>query len=204
MFLAYAVYQGRLGWGLRGIHDDEEAAEGVGVPTFGYKMAALALSGALAGLSGGLHALHMRYVTSDAVFSLRVPMLVIVMAILGGRNHWAGPVLGAAIVHTLNDRLSGAGWSEVVLGVLMMGVVAAFPRGVYGRLCERDGRRVAGWSAAAAALYGLATRSSVLDSLLVGWLVLLGLLMVPARWPLFGWRPGLLRSRTVREVADKG
>jgi branched-chain amino acid transport system permease protein len=39
-------------------------AEVMGVPTFRYKLAAFALSCALAGLAGGIHALFVSYVTA--------------------------------------------------------------------------------------------------------------------------------------------
>jgi branched-chain amino acid transport system permease protein len=46
----------RAGRGLFAIHDDEDAAEVMGVPTYRYKLR-LAISCALAGVAGGIHAL---------------------------------------------------------------------------------------------------------------------------------------------------
>ena len=34
----------------------------------------------------------------ELVFSLTIPLFVIVMSVLGGRRHWLGPVIGAAFV----------------------------------------------------------------------------------------------------------
>jgi len=67
LLIAYVVQQSRLGVGLFAIHDDEDAAEVMGVPTFRYKLAALAISCALAGLAGGVHALFISYVTTGEV-----------------------------------------------------------------------------------------------------------------------------------------
>jgi branched-chain amino acid transport system permease protein len=39
--IAYAIPRARLGLGLFAIHDDEDAAEVMGVPTYGYKLVAL-------------------------------------------------------------------------------------------------------------------------------------------------------------------
>ena len=47
--IAWAIYVSRFGAGLFAIHDDEDAAEVMGVPTYRYKLAALAISCALAG-----------------------------------------------------------------------------------------------------------------------------------------------------------
>src|SRR5204863_251142 len=54
---ARAVSRARWGAGLFAIHDDEDVAEVMGVPTFRYKLAALGLSAGLAGLAGGVHAM---------------------------------------------------------------------------------------------------------------------------------------------------
>jgi branched-chain amino acid transport system permease protein len=182
------TYGSRHGWGLRAIHDDERVAEGLGVPTFAYKMTALALSGAIAGLSGGLHALQVRYVTADAVFSLRVPLLVIMMCVLGGRRHWLGPVLGAGVVHSINDRLSGPGManvSEVVMGLLLMVVVAALPEGIYGRLKQRG--PVAGGVGLAGMGMATAAGAGLLDALAVGVGAAVILLVAPTRVLGGGW-----------------
>ena len=53
----------KLGAGLFAIHDDEDVAEVMGVPTYRCKLAAFALSCALAGMAGGIHALFVSYVT---------------------------------------------------------------------------------------------------------------------------------------------
>ncbi|MCL6551818.1 MAG: branched-chain amino acid ABC transporter permease [Firmicutes bacterium] len=184
------TFRSRHGWGLRAIHDDEPVAEGLGVPTFTYKMAALVLSGAVAGLSGGLHALQVRYVTADAVFSLRVPLLVIMMCVLGGRRHWLGPVLGAGVVHAINDRLSGPGLgtvSEVLMGLLLMVVVAALPEGIHDRLRERGA--AAGATGLAVLALAAAAGAGLLDALAIGVGAFLVVLVVPKRLVGGGRRP---------------
>ncbi|MDR7482031.1 MAG: branched-chain amino acid ABC transporter permease [Armatimonadota bacterium] len=194
------THRSRHGWGLRAIHDDERVAEGLGVPTFAYKIAALALSGAVAGLSGGLHALQVRYVTADAVFSLRVPLLVIMMCVLGGRRHWLGPILGAGVVHAINDRLSGPGLgtvSEVVMGLLLMVVVATLPDGIYSRVTER------GTTATVVGLVAMgvaaAAGASLLDALAIGVGTFVLLLVTPKR--LWGGGRGIGRRPRGVEAA---
>ena len=138
--LAAWIQGSRFGLGLSGIRTDEEAAEGLGVPTFWYKMGILVLSSALAGLSGALHALQIGYVTTEDVFNLRVPLFVILMSVLGGTDHWMGPVVGAAAIYTFTDRLSAFGannLNQLLLGLLLVVVVAALRDGVYRRLRRR-------------------------------------------------------------------
>ena len=46
----------------------------MGVPTYRYKLVALAISCALAGVAGGIHALFLNYVTVGEVFTITVPL----------------------------------------------------------------------------------------------------------------------------------
>src|SRR5690606_17462250 len=134
------VQNSRLGWGLFSIRDDEDVAETLGVPTFRFKMIALGLSTFLAGLSGAVNSLQISYVTIEDVFNIRVPLLVILMSILGGTRHWAGPIVGALVVYTLNDRLNRAGledFSDLIVGALLILMIVAVKEGLYLRMRER-------------------------------------------------------------------
>src|SRR5207253_1860608 len=99
--VAYQVQYSPLGRGLFAIHDDEDVAEVLGVPTYRYKLAALAISCALAGVAGGIHALFVSYVTVGETFSIVVPLSVVLMSVLGGTRHWLGPAIGAALITAL-------------------------------------------------------------------------------------------------------
>lgn len=151
---AQLVQHSRLGWGLFSVRDDEDVAETLGVPTFRFKMFALGISTFLAGLSGAVHALQISYVTIEEVFNIRVPLLVILMSILGGMRHWMGPVLGALVVTTLNDRLNRAGledFSDLIIGALLILMIVVVKEGLYLRIRERP------WPALLGAALGLAT-----------------------------------------------
>ena len=88
--VAWKVHASKLGLGLFAIHDDEDVAEVMGVPTLRYKMLAFALSCALAGLAGGIHALFVNYVTVGETFNITVPLTVVLMSVLGGTRYWPG------------------------------------------------------------------------------------------------------------------
>jgi branched-chain amino acid transport system permease protein len=140
IFTAYMVYSSRLGRGLFAINDDEAVAEGLGVPSFRYKMIAFGLSAFFAGLAGGLHAVQISYVTVEGTFSLTVPLFVILMSLLGGRRHWLGPAIGAAIIYTLNDAFSDTSLqllNDVAVGGLLIVIILFMPEGIFGRLRQR-------------------------------------------------------------------
>lgn len=137
---AYLMEQSRLGWALFAVRDGEDVAEGLGVPTFRHKMLAIALNALLAGLGGAILAVQLGFVTVEAVFSLTVPLFVIVMSVLGGRNSWLGPTIGAAVIVLLQDRLAAAGfegWSLVILGLVLATLVVLAPDGLVVRFAQR-------------------------------------------------------------------
>lgn len=140
VFVSYAIYHSRFGLGLFSIRDDEEVAEGLGVPTFRYKMTIFAISCFFIGLSGALHALQIGYITVEGIFSLRIPLFVILMSILGGRQHWLGPVIGAVIIHTLTDTFSKASieyLNQIIIGSLLIVMILFLRDGIYERLRHR-------------------------------------------------------------------
>jgi len=94
----YAVYRSRMGLGLFAIHDDEDVAEVKGVPTFRYKLGAIALSSGIAGAVGSVYAVNVSYVTVGETFEITTIMYPVVMSIFGGSRHWLGPALGAIII----------------------------------------------------------------------------------------------------------
>jgi branched-chain amino acid transport system permease protein len=163
LLAAYLIQSSRFGWGLFAIRDEEGVAEELGVPTFRYKMLAITISGFLAGLSGSVAALQVGYLTPESVFSLNVPLFVIVMSVIGGRSHWLGPAIGALVVFTLQDRLTASGferWSQVALGSVLVLVVLFAPEGLRARLRDRP---------RAALLAACASVVTVLVAGLAGW-----------------------------------
>ncbi|MEZ2297322.1 ATP-binding cassette domain-containing protein [Variovorax sp. RCC_210] len=131
-----AVYHSRFGTGLFAIHDDEDVAEVMGVPTYRYKLGAFALSCGLAGVVGGVHALFISYVTTGDTFTIAMPLTVVLMAVLGGTRHWAGPIVGATAITLLLYAFTG-GDSAIVgkglTGVVLIVVILFMPEGVLGQ-----------------------------------------------------------------------
>jgi len=147
---SYLIYESRVGWGLFSIRDDEQVANGLGVPTFRYKMIALGTNAFFAGLMGAVWSLRIGFITVEEVFNLRIPLFVILMSILGGMRHWMGPVVGAVIIFTLTDRLNSAGlqdFNQVLIGGLLILLVLSVREGIYLRMRKR-------WLASAVIFFG--------------------------------------------------
>jgi branched-chain amino acid transport system permease protein len=137
LLIAWAISVSRFGAGLYAIHDDEDAAEVMGVPTYRYKLLALGVSCALAGLAGGIHALFLNYVTVGEVFTITVPLTVVLMSVLGGSRHWAGPALGAVAITLLTYSFTAANHAvagKALVGAILIGAVLFMPDGILPRL----------------------------------------------------------------------
>lgn len=119
--IAWTVVHSRLGMGLFAIHDDEDVAEAKGVPTLRYKLIAFALSAAIAGAVGGIHAMYVGFITVSGTFELTVPLYVVLMSVLGGARSWFGPAIGAAIITALLYAFISGG--EAMVGRALVGVI---------------------------------------------------------------------------------
>jgi branched-chain amino acid transport system permease protein len=151
--IAFAVQRSRLGTGLFAIHDDEDVAEVLGVPTFRFKLAALALSCALAGVAGGIHALFVSYVTVGETFSIVVPLSVVLMAVFGGMRHWLGPAVGAAAITGLLYLFTVGEYAvagRAAVGLILVLVILFLPNGLLGWLSRRENQGQTTFSSAQA------------------------------------------------------
>jgi branched-chain amino acid transport system permease protein len=152
LVIARAIMRARLGLGLFAIHDDEDAAEVVGVPTYRYKLIAFGVSCGLAGVAGGIHALFISYVTANGTFNITVPLTVVLMSVLGGTRHWAGPALGATLITVLLYASTAAEQAVVgtaVVGAILVAAVLFLPNGILGGLGAGAKRRPSSTRAAA-------------------------------------------------------
>ena len=143
LLVAYLVYSGQLGLGLFAIHDDEDVAEVQGVPTYRYKLIALGISCGLAGLAGGLQALFVSYVTVGEIFNMVVPLYVMLMSVLGGVRHWAGPAVGAIFITILLYSFTSGDMAVVgraLVGFSLIAVILFMPLGIVGQWLARRRR----------------------------------------------------------------
>lgn len=122
----------RLGFGLRCIRQNEDAAGMVGVNTTLYKTVAFALSGCFAAAAGAVYASWTGYIEPpdayDALFSIKP----IVMVLLGGLGTAFGPALGA-IAFLVLDELVWRNFLKLhsgILGALIVVLVLFLPAGL--------------------------------------------------------------------------
>ncbi|NIQ06807.1 MAG: branched-chain amino acid ABC transporter permease [Candidatus Korarchaeota archaeon] len=151
-FVLYILLNGKLGFYLRSLRDNEMAAQALGINSFNNKMKALVVSAFFAAIAGGIYALRFKYIDPFSSFTLigkRVSSVRIAMVgIVGGIYYFIGPVIGSFIFIPLLEVLRMyvapiLGERFVGFHVMTQGVVALIfalfaSSGVVGTLEEND------------------------------------------------------------------
>ncbi|MGE5146959.1 MAG: branched-chain amino acid ABC transporter permease [Candidatus Eiseniibacteriota bacterium] len=106
VFLAARMLGAEFGVVLRGGRDNAVRIEAIGFPSYRYKLAAFAISGAIAGLAGALVANLNSYVAPPGTLNWEVSGELLVMVIFGAAGTLLGPVVGAAVFLFFADILA--------------------------------------------------------------------------------------------------
>jgi branched-chain amino acid transport system permease protein len=119
---------------LTTIRENPERAASIGVNVRAYELAAFAIAGGFAGLSGALFGIFNRGVFADFVFWSKSAD-VMIMTILGGMQHFWGPAVGALVLTLLNQQITAfTEYWPFVLGTILVVLLFAFPGGILGAL----------------------------------------------------------------------
>jgi branched-chain amino acid transport system permease protein len=134
--LIYRVVHSPFGQVLKAIRENENRAISLGYDVDKYKLLAFVLSAALSGLAGGTKSIVFQLASlTDVHWTMSGE--VVLMTLLGGLGTIFGPVVGAAIIITMQNYLAQLGaWVTVVQGVIFVVCVLAFRRGVVGEIAH--------------------------------------------------------------------
>jgi urea transport system permease protein len=128
----------RFGRLLVAVRDDENRVRFMGYNTVVIKTLVFAISAGIAGLAGVLFVPQVGIISPkqlDIVASIEIVIWVAV----GGRGSLIGAVLGAVLVNTGKSTISSSNpdlW-QLIMGLLFVGVVLLFPKGLVGAV--KDG-----------------------------------------------------------------
>jgi branched-chain amino acid transport system permease protein len=109
----------------------------LGYNSFANKLWAFVISGAISGTAGVVFALLFGYVGSSFA-SIQYSIDALLYTLLGGAGTVLGPVLGAALMIVLIDKLSEFTVAYLLfVGVALIALTLWFPRGILGTIRER-------------------------------------------------------------------
>jgi branched-chain amino acid transport system permease protein len=126
------VDRSRLGFGLRCIQQNEDAANMAGVNITLYKVIAYTLSALFCGTVGAAYASWTGYIDPTDSFSIIMTIKVPVMCLLGGSGTVLGPVIGTA-AFTLLEEVFWANfldYNRAILGVVIVILIFFLPGGL--------------------------------------------------------------------------
>ncbi len=133
--IARGIERSQLGYGFATIRDDELAAEASGVPTLRLKLVATTISGALMGMAGAPFPYYIGYLQPSSAFGLEYAVNSIAMPMIGGTTSWAGPLIGAVLLGSLQQIATVTISSAVnllIVGLLLVAFVIIAPNGIIG------------------------------------------------------------------------
>ncbi len=137
VLIAAMLSKSRLGWYLKAIREDEDAAQSLGIRTYHMKLRAFVISAMLLAVTGAFYSFKIGYIDPNSSASHDLAVRIAVTAILGGMGTIWGPVLGAFIcvpmLEISNYYLSdfgGGGAGFAIYGLAMVLVVLLRPNGI--------------------------------------------------------------------------
>ena len=86
-----------LGRAMDSIHQDETAAEVMGIDVVRTKLLAFGLGALIAGLAGALYAHHATFMDSTT-FNIMLAVEILMFVVVGGGSTYWGPLVGAAVL----------------------------------------------------------------------------------------------------------
>jgi len=104
VYVVASLVNSTYGRGFIAVHDDEVAAEAMGINTTKYKVTAFVIGAFFAGLAGGLYA-HSKQFLTPGGFSFMLSITFVVMVILGGMGNTVGVILAAILLTLLPEGL---------------------------------------------------------------------------------------------------
>jgi branched-chain amino acid transport system ATP-binding protein/branched-chain amino acid transport system permease protein len=136
LILAYVVQRNLIfsgfGRNTMALRESAETATALGISPNMHRVKVFGVSGALAGLAGGLLSIQIGYAIAD-IGDLNNGLIFFVGLFLGGVGTLAGPVLGVALVAIIDFMIRGTGqYRTLVLGSILLLTMIILPRGIVG------------------------------------------------------------------------
>jgi branched-chain amino acid transport system permease protein len=139
VLIAESIHASRYGLVLRAIRSDELFAQALGKDTLAFKIKVVGLSAVLTSISGVLYAHFLTYIDPSS-FTLMDSVQLLSMVVIGGARP-LGAVAGTVLLVLLPEALRfvglpsalAANLRQIVYGILLVGVVAFRPRGIFAR-----------------------------------------------------------------------
>ncbi len=132
--ILWKVLHSPFGLVLRGIRDNRERVEALGVNVYAHELAAFVISGFFCAVAGTLFVVYSQSSYPEIV-DWTASGIPVFMAVIGGMYTFFGPVVGAFVYEFANHYLIEytQDW-QLVIGVVLLAIVLLRPDGLAGSL----------------------------------------------------------------------
>lgn len=142
LIFCFHILHSRVGRALRAIHEEEMAAEAMGVPTARFKIQVFVLGAALAALAGSLYTHYVTFL-NPASFNLMWSIRFVLMVMVGGMQSLWGALLGTILMTFVGNEWLHvfADFEILAYGAILLLVALFLPRGLVSLMSLRSGSR---------------------------------------------------------------
>jgi branched-chain amino acid transport system permease protein len=138
LFVNWWIERSYIGYYLRAIKDEPDAARSVGINIARYKQIALSISAFLTAIGGSLYAQKELYIDPNSVLSTALSIKMALVSILGGVGTLFGPVIGSVVLTTIEELTrtifggTGRGTDTIIYATLIIVIAVFYPSGMVG------------------------------------------------------------------------
>lgn len=131
------IERSKMGYALRTIREDEDAAAAIGINPTRYKIMAVVVSAMVAALVGFFYASYIRYIDPELMIQAKSTESVL-PAVVGGAAYVEGPLVGGLIMIPLSEFLRARysailpGINMLMYAVALLAVIRFRPAGILG------------------------------------------------------------------------
>jgi branched-chain amino acid transport system permease protein len=135
-FLVWLLSRSKIGFRLRAVRDDYQAASSLGINVSRYKIIAYVISAIVMAPMGSMFAQYILIVDPDRVFNFDISIFVLLITVLGGIGSVWGPLIGTIILIPITEYsriyLGGTGGAVdlIFYGIILMLICVFRPSGL--------------------------------------------------------------------------
>jgi branched-chain amino acid transport system permease protein len=131
IYVVLSMVHSTYGRGFIAVHDDEVAAQAMGINTTRYKIIAFVVGAFFAGVAGGLFG-HSKMSITPTGFGFMLSIEYVVMVILGGMGNTGGVILAAILLTLLPEFLRRlADYRMIIYSTLLIVLMLTRPQGLF-------------------------------------------------------------------------
>ncbi len=131
VYVVVCMVHSTYGQGFIAVHDDEVAAEAMGLNATKYKIIAFVVGAFFAGTAGGIYG-HFKLSIDPKGFDFIKSIEIVVMVILGGMGNTVGVVIAAALLTILPEVLRPVAQYRMMLySLLLIILMLTRPQGLF-------------------------------------------------------------------------